>query len=333
MTHKVILKIRGVSQWFGKNRVLHDVNLDIVQGQFVAMVGSSGCGKSTLLRAILGTVPAKEGTVETDGKLVVGPNRHVGIVYQKYGLYKFLTATENVAFGPKLDQTQLWHRLFMPWYWRPLRRRHLEESKQLLTKFGLGHALDLYPGELSGGMQQRVALAQALINRPKLLLLDEPFGALDEATREDLQLMLLNLYQENIAAIKRGDDPPWTVIIITHELNEAFYVSDRVIGLSRNWYEHLKPGQTVKINGQEIGGRVRGEVCGATKVWDKSAPTFHPNEPRDFTKFLPTREELFREVVSADSPTIERNKHISFWSDLEQGVGTGVAFMKGPNDD
>ena len=320
MGHKIILNIEGVSQWFGDNRVLHDINIKIVQGQFVALVGPSGCGKSTLLRAILGTEPPKEGVVETDSVPVLGPNRNVGIVYQKYGLYPFLKVWDNVAFGPKLDRTQIRHRTLMPWYWWPLRKKQREEALQILDKVSMLDAKDKYPSMLSGGMQQRVAIAQALIMKPKLLLLDEPFGALDEATRESLQLMLLNLYQENLVAIKKGEDPPWTVIIITHELNEAFYVSDRVIGLSRNWHEPT--GQGVK----------QGKHFGASKVWDKAAPTFRPDEPKDFTKFIPMRDELRNSVLDC-TKTIERNAHVSFWDDLANGVGTGVAFAKGPHDE
>jgi NitT/TauT family transport system ATP-binding protein len=326
MSHKIILNVEGVSQWFGKNRVLHDINLKIVQGQFVALVGPSGCGKSTLLRAILGTEPPKEGIVETDGEPVLGPNRNVGIVYQKYGLYRFLTVQDNVAFGPKLDQTEIYHRTLMPWHWWPLRKKQHEEAALMLEKLRLKDSGDKYPSELSGGMQQRVAIAQALVMKPKLLLLDEPFGALDESTREELQLMLLRLYQENLVAIKAGKEPPWTVIIITHELNEAFYVSDRVIGLSRNWFEHGS------VDPESVVGRKCGEQFGATKVWDKAAPTFHPDEPKDFSRFAPMRDELKNSVLSG-SIKVERNAHVSFWDDLANGVGTGVAFTKGPNDE
>jgi NitT/TauT family transport system ATP-binding protein len=328
MPNKIILHITSVSQWFGNNRVLHDIDLNIVQGQFVALVGASGCGKSTLLRAILGTVPPKEGAILTDGKPVTGPNRDVGIVYQRYGLYQFLTAEENVAFGLMLDQTRLWERIFRPWKWRALRKKHLEQARDLLIEFKLEHALNHYPRELSGGMRQRVAVAQALIMKPKILLLDEPFGALDESTREELQEMLLRLYQDNVEARKRGQQPLWTVIIITHELNEAFYVADRVIGLSRNWYQELKEGETVTINGTTYSGRIEGKFCGATKIWDKCAPIFQPDDPKDFARFYDVKQELKRVVLDEDSPPVERSAHVSFWSDLEKGLGTGVAGTK-----
>lgn len=318
--NKIILRIDNVNQHYedaGKrNHILHNVDIQIVQGQFVALVGPSGCGKSTLLKAILGTHPPKCGEIETDGIMVDGPNRHVGIVYQRYGLYQFLTVEQNVALGPKLDQTNLFHRMFMPWKWRPLRKKHLAESREILTKFGLGGALDRYPHELSGGMQQRVALSQALIMKPKILLMDEPFGALDEGTREELQGMLLRLYAENREAKIQGKDPPWTVIFVTHELNEAFYISDRLIALSKNWYEETPHG------------RITGEMCGATKVWDKCTPTFRPDSPKDFDLFHAEKTLLKETVFSATAPAIERSHNVSFWSDLENGVGTGIAMLR-----
>ncbi|CAE7860251.1 unnamed protein product [Symbiodinium microadriaticum] len=309
--NNIVLDIKNVSQWFGDNRVLHELNLQVVRGQFMALVGGSGCGKSTLLRAILGTVPQKAGEILIDGNPVKGPNRNVGVVYQRYGLYQFLTAEQNVAFGPMLDETSLLQRCFMPWSWWPQRKKHLEEAREFLTKFKLGHAHKHYPNELSGGMQQRVAIAQALIMRPKILLLDEPFGALDEATREELQQMLLILYQENVEAVKANKEPPWTVVIITHELDEAFYVSDRVIGLSKSWNR----------NG------LRGEHNGATIVWDQHSPVYHPDEPRDFQKFAEMKHKL-REVVLNDKE-VDPNENATFWNDIERGVGSGVALTNG----
>lgn len=314
MTNKIILNIKGVSQWFGENRVLHDINLQIVQGQFVALVGESGCGKSTLLRSILGTVPPKSGVVEIDGEAVVGPNHNVGVVYQHYDLYDWMTAQENVAFGLKMHETHTWERWFRFKWWRNLRKQHLAKAEDILTRFRLGQSCGEYPSKLSGGMKQRVAIAQALIMRPKILLLDEPFGALDEATREELQGVLLMLYQENMEASRMGEAPPWTVMIITHELDEAFYVSDRVIGLSRRWYDDSGKGQ----------------LLGATKVWDKCSPVYHPEDERDFSRFMESKIELRNEVIKG-SGLMEREKNVSFWSDLENGIGSGVAFTRSNN--
>lgn len=312
--NKIILTINNVSQSFGKQTVLHDINLQVIQGQFVGIVGPSGCGKTTLFNTILGTCPPKRGYVETNGIRVTGPNRNVGVVYQRYGLYRFLTAEENVAFGLKLDKSQWWQRMFMPWWWWPLRREHMKAARALLEKVKLGHAMHLYPRKLSGGMQQRVAICQSLIMRPYILLLDEPFGALDEATRESLQKMLLHLYRENLEAKKRGEDPPWTVLFITHELNEAFYVSDRIVGLSRNWHE----ASTSK----------KGVELGSTKVWDKCSPVYEPDAPKNFDLFYAAKQELKEAVLSESASPVERNQHVSFWDDLALGVGTGVAMTR-----
>lgn len=308
--NNIILEVTGVNQSFGDNKVLYDVDLKVVQGQFVSLVGPSGCGKSTLLKAILGTHPPESGTISTDGYVVRGPNRHVGIVYQQYSLYDFLTVEDNVALGPLLDETNVPQRLLTPWTVRPIRKRHLEMAKELLCKLKLDKAIYKYPSELSGGMRQRVAIAQALIMRPKILLLDEPFGALDEATREELQKMLLHLYQENLEAIRLGEKAPWTIIIITHELDEAFYVSDRVVGLSKFWYEDTPTG------------RISGLEKGATRIWDKYAPVYHPNDPRDFSKFHEQKQQLRRVVM--DGALTNREEHVNFWRDLLNGVGTGV---------
>ncbi|KKL05255.1 hypothetical protein LCGC14_2607870, partial [marine sediment metagenome] len=186
-----IVKCENVSHWFGAHRVLHKINLRIEAGQIVGLVGRSGCGKSTLLRAITGTHPPEEGTIYTFyhnpghmnhgmKTMVTRPGRDRGVVYQQYTLMPFYTARKNVALGLKLDQTNAFKRMNLA-TWFPLRRKHLAEADELLTKVGLGSAKDLYPAEMSGGMQQRVAIAQALIMKPRILLLDEPFGALDEA--------------------------------------------------------------------------------------------------------------------------------------------------------
>lgn len=221
-----------------------------------------------------------------------------------------------------LDQTSLWTRSLNPLKWIPHRIKHLKEARDLLDKLQLSHACKKYPCELSGGMQQRVAIAQSLIMKPKILLLDEPFGALDESTREQLQVMLLQLYNDNIEAKKIGEDPPWTILFVTHELNEAFYISDRLIGLSRRWYEE-----------QSNGCVSFGNNLGATKVWDKCTPVYHPNDPKDFDIFHSSKLELKEAILNDKAPIIERSKHVSFWDDLSQGVGTGVVMIRNDDND
>jgi NitT/TauT family transport system ATP-binding protein len=288
------LEVRDVNQAFGKNRVLHNVNLQIAPGQIVAIVGPSGCGKSTLLKAILGTHPTDEGEILADGKLIRSPSRNVGIVYQNYSLYDFMTAEENVAFGLTVDGLSLFHRMFTLRYFLKQRQRHLHEARQFLDRVGLSQANGRYPAELSGGMRQRVAIAQAFILRPKIVLLDEPFGALDETTREDLQVMLLKFYQENLQAKREGKTPPYTIIIVTHELNEAIYVADRVIGMSRYHTDGEK---------------------GATVVYDRPCPIFQPDDPRDYSKFIEQREEL-RSAVFDPEYIKHHTKYVSFWNEL-----------------
>lgn len=292
------LDIQNVSKWFGDRRILNNINLQIAAGQIVAMVGPSGCGKSTLLKAILGTHPPSEGKILADGVEIRKPTRDVGIVYQNYALYEFLSAEENVAFGLKLTETSFPSRIFaLPTYLRK-RREHLERAREFLNKVGLGAATGHYPAELSGGMRQRVAIAQAFILKPKVVLLDEPFGALDETTREELQLMLLRFYQENLLAKQAGQTPPYTIVIVTHELNEALYVADRVVGLSR-----------YHDSGSE----------GAMVVYDRPCPVFNPEDPKDFSRLIEQREEL-RRAVFDQSYLKHHSKYVSFWDELARTV-------------
>jgi NitT/TauT family transport system ATP-binding protein len=284
-----VLKIKKLSHWFGSNRVIFDVNLDIKRGQIVAMVGPSGCGKSTLLRAIVGTHPPKQGEVviRENGteRIIRAPGRDRGIVYQRYSLFPHLTAQENVAYGLMVDQTTTSMRTFKRAEWKACRKRHLQEAAEMLDRMRLGSALNKYPPELSGGMCQRVAIAQALIMKPSVLLLDEPFGALDEATREELQRILLTLYSENQEALANDHQPPHTVMIVTHEINEAIFVSDRVVGLSQYW-DWQESGET--------------SAPGATIIYDKPAPVFTPSDERDFLSFRDQKNEILHTVFDPE---------------------------------
>jgi NitT/TauT family transport system ATP-binding protein len=306
--HDIVLECAGVSHRFGPKRVLHDVCFKIVRGEIVGLVRPSGCGKSTLLRGILGTHPPSEGRILVNGRPVATPGRDRGVVYQRYTLYPFLTAVENVAFGLLLDETSLPFRLFRFRKWRRIRRAHLKIAEEMLVKLGLGDSLDSYPTEMSGGMCQRVALAQALVMKPEILLLDEPFGALDEATREDLQRLLLEFYQENLRAKSAGRTPPYTILIVTHELNEAIYVSDRVMGLSQYWLW------------EETGAAAH---PGATTIYDAVAPVFHPDQPLLVDQLAPQRAEV-RQAVFDTIYRPPRNKYIKFWQQVADGLGTGI---------
>jgi NitT/TauT family transport system ATP-binding protein len=303
------MECRGVSHWFGSKRVLFDLNLKVLQGQFLSLVGPSGCGKSTLLRAIVGTHLPLRGEIVLftgpDGgtaQVVRGPGRDRGIVYQHYSLFPFLNAQQNVAIGLMLDETTIPFRWLRFPAWRRMRREHLDLAAEFLRKVKLQDAMQLYPHEMSGGMRQRVAIAQALIMKPKIILLDEPFGALDEATREELQTMLLELYHENQQAKTRDESPPYTLLIVTHELNEAIYVGDRLVGFSQNW-DWRSEGHT--------------EFPGATVVYDKPSPVFGPNETKDVQQFADQRDEI-RRIVFSPATVMNRTQHITYGTETSR---------------
>lgn len=301
----IALECQTIHHGFGRKPVLFDVNLRLRRGQFLSLVGPSGCGKSTLLRAIVGThLPRQGQTVlrragSGTATVVSGPGRDRGIVYQHYSLFPFLTAKENVAVGLMLDQTSLPFRVLRWPRWRRLRREHLRLAAEFLERVNLADAMNLYPHELSGGMKQRVAIAQALVMHPEIILLDEPFGALDESTRESLQKWLLTLYQENLAARRRGEPAPYTLIIVTHELTEAIYVGDRMVGLSQFW---------------DWRGAGHAEFPGATIVYDQACPVFEPQDAKDFELFAQQREAVRRAVF--DPRTLQpREEYLTYWKD------------------
>lgn len=309
--NSIALECSGIHHWFGDKKVLWNVNLKVVRGQFLSLVGPSGCGKSTLLRAIVGTHLPKKGRVlvnlapnSNNMTVIQGPGRDRGIVYQHYSLFPFLTARENVALGLKLDRTSIPLRLFQCLKWRQLRREHLQLADEYLEKVKLKDAVKLYPHEMSGGMRQRVAIAQALIMKPEIILLDEPFGALDESTREDLQRLLLQLYNQNQDFRKRNQPPPYTLIIVTHELNEAIYVGDRLVGLSMYW------------NWRENGYIT---YPGAAVVYDKASPVFEPHEVREYEQFEQQREEV-RQQVFHSKRLQAAGEHITYWDEMSKST-------------
>jgi len=210
------LLVQNLCKRFGDKTVLEDINFSMQSGEFVTFVGSSGCGKSTLLRLIAGLDHPSGGRIQVDGSPVEGPGPDRGMVFQKYSLYPWLNAADNVAFGMRLQGMTS----------ADVRNR----TAYFLEVVGLQDAATKLPRELSGGMQQRVAIARALATNPSVLLLDEPFGALDLQNRETMQDFLHKLWQRT----------GLTVLLITHDVEEALVLAQRVHVLAPN------PGRIIR---------------------------------------------------------------------------------------
>ena len=222
-----ILSLRDIWVEYGDKIVLEKVDLDVEQGAFVSIVGPSGAGKSSLLRLILGQEAPSRGTIMLDGAPLApecGPDR--GVVFQRYSVFPHLSALRNVVFGLECEKAPLTARLF-----GSARRAADEEARAMLQAVGLGDSLHLYPAQLSGGMQQRLAIAQALIKRPRILLLDEPFGALDPGIRADMHALITRLWQ----------DYALTIIMVTHDIREAFSLGTRVLALDKRRHDPHAP--------------------------------------------------------------------------------------------
>ena len=210
------LLVQNLCKRFGDKAVLEDINFSMQSGEFVTFVGSSGCGKSTLLRLIAGLDHPSGGRIQVDGSPVEGPGPDRGMVFQKYSLYPWLNAADNVAFGMRLQGMTS----------ADVRDR----TAYFLEVVGLRDAATKLPRELSGGMQQRVSIARALATNPSVLLLDEPFGALDLQNRETMQDFLHKLWQRT----------GLTVLLITHDVEEALVLAQRVHVLAPN------PGRIIR---------------------------------------------------------------------------------------
>ena len=189
---KPFIAVKNVWQQYGDQVVLERLDLSVAEGEFCTLVGASGCGKSTFLRLLLGQERPSRGEILLDGAPIAHePDASRGVVFQRYSVFPHLTVLDNVALGLELPKSPLLGRLL-----GGAKRRAREEAAAMLEKVGLGHALKKYPAQLSGGMQQRLAIAQALIMKPRVLLLDEPFGALDPGIRKDMHGLLLELWNE-----------------------------------------------------------------------------------------------------------------------------------------
>ncbi len=215
-SRQAALSVRGVSLAFqskaGPRKILDEISFDVFDGEILCLVGPSGCGKTTILRLLAGLLTPTDGQVLFENNVVRGPSRERAIVFQDYtnALLPWRTVAGNVALSLEARQVP--------------RNQHDEIVSELLTKMGLRQAAQQFPNQLSGGMQQRVQIARCLGQQPKILLMDEPFGALDAMTRQALQDELLQLAAEQ----------NMTVVFITHDLEEAIYLGDRVFVLASN---------------------------------------------------------------------------------------------------
>ena len=201
----------------GDVHALENVNLTIKPGEFITFVGASGCGKSTLLRLIAGLEKDYSGKIKLGANEIKGPGINRGMVFQEARLFPWLTVEENIAFGlvdDSISQTE--------------KKKIVDEHIELVSLSGFGKS---YPHQLSGGMQQRVSIARALVNSPKILLLDEPFGALDALTRLQMQQEFLRIWEKEKT----------TVLLVTHDVDEAIYLADRVVVMS------CRPGSISKV--------------------------------------------------------------------------------------
>jgi NitT/TauT family transport system ATP-binding protein len=207
-----MIRVQGVTKRFaggaGEIVALQDARLNVAEGEFVCLIGASGCGKSTLLRIVAGFETPSAGTVDVGGRAVSGPGPDRGMVFQDYGLFPWLSVRGNIGFGPAARG-------------RP-RAEVAETVNRYLDIVGLRAFADAFPHQLSGGMKQRVAIARVLANDARVVLMDEPFGALDAMTRERLQEELLDLWRRT----------GLTVIFVTHAIEEAILLADRVVVMS-----------------------------------------------------------------------------------------------------
>jgi NitT/TauT family transport system ATP-binding protein len=198
------LALENVSKRFGDVQALQDVQFSVKNNEFVSLLGPSGCGKTTALRLVDGVERPDTGTIEIDGEPVEGSGQDRGFVFQEFRLFPWRTVLENISFGLQLTGVS--------------KAKRQERARTYLELVGLDEFEDHYPHELSGGMKQRVGIARALVVEPEILLMDEPFGALDAMTRETMQTELLNIWRQD----RR------TVLFVTHDIDEAIFLSDRV---------------------------------------------------------------------------------------------------------
>ena len=217
--------VENIAKAYGSRTIIEKVNVTIKEGEFISIVGASGCGKSTFLRLLLAKELPTAGEIRVDGKPpAMEPGLERGVVFQRYSVFPHLTVRENIVVGESFRR---------PWgrFWGEERRQARARAMETLRRLGLDHVADQYPATLSGGMQQRLAIGQALTARPRILLLDEPFGALDPGTRLSMHAFLSEL----------RDSTRMTVFMVTHDLEEAFKLGDRVLVFDKPKWDDADP--------------------------------------------------------------------------------------------
>ena len=210
-----LISVRNVTKSYGDTLVLERVNIDVEEGTFCTIVGASGCGKSTFLRMLLSQEAPSSGSILlSDEELSPEPTADRGIVFQKYSVFPHLTVEQNLLLASEFERSPTWGKLY-----GESRKQAVETIEETLEKIGLNTARDRFPSQLSGGMQQRLAIAQALLKKPKVLLLDEPFGALDPGIRADMHEVIHELWNEL----------SMTIFMVTHDIHEAFKLGTRML--------------------------------------------------------------------------------------------------------
>jgi NitT/TauT family transport system ATP-binding protein len=209
-----MIRIKNLWKTYGDAVILESLSASVAEGEFVTLVGTSGCGKSTFLKMLLGTETASKGQLLLDDSPIANePSADRGIVFQQYSVFPHMTVLENVVAAKGFQKKS-----FTGYLFGSEKQSAQEAARKMLADVGLSHALDKYPHALSGGMKQRLAIAQALITKPRILLLDEPFGALDPGIRADMHNLVLSLWR----------DYQLTIFMVTHDLKEAFYLGTRL---------------------------------------------------------------------------------------------------------
>jgi NitT/TauT family transport system ATP-binding protein len=222
------VSVRNLWMEYPGQVVLERINLEIASGEFCVLLGPSGCGKTTFLRLLLSMEMPTRGEIRLDGvKLPDEPGPDRGVVFQRYSAFPHLTVMQNVILSLEFTAAPLLGKLF-----GAARRRALDEAGRMIEAVGLGAARDKYPAQLSGGMQQRLAIAQTLIRKPKLLLLDEPFGALDPGTKAQMYELITRLWREEKV----------TIFMVTHDLKEGFTLATRVLSFDKVRIDPQEPG-------------------------------------------------------------------------------------------